>query len=117
MSFILHALLMVAFGFAPLASAAIIGTNPPALPLTAERIATLPTAQRKVWQEYLMGSEQQLRFDQKVLQVELQIHNLKEPVVPPSGRSVRSIPLDKSPDWYGGTDAVRIADIVVSFQT
>jgi len=107
----------MAFGFAPLASTAIIGTNPPALPLTAERVAALPVAQRKVWWEYLARSNQHLQFDQKILQVELQVHNLKEPVIPPSGRSVRSMPLDKPSDWYGGTDAVRIADIVLSFQT
>jgi len=37
---------------APLLSAAIIGTNPPALPLTAERIAALPSAQQPAWKEW-----------------------------------------------------------------
>ena len=108
---------MTACGFAPLASAAIIGTNPPALSLTEDRIAALPAAQRRGWQEYLARSDQQLRVDQAFLQVELRQHQLKELVLPPSGRSASSLPLDKSADWYGGTEARRIADIVVSFQT
>jgi len=108
---------VTACGFAPLASAAIIGTNPPALSLTENRIAALPAAQRRGWQEYLARSDQQLRVDQAFLQVELRQHQLKELVLPPSGRSASSLPLDKSADWYGGTEARRIADIVVSFQT
>jgi PelA/Pel-15E family pectate lyase len=116
-SLILRALLVTACGFAPLASAAIIGTNPPALSLTENRIAALPAAQRRGWQEYLARSDQQLRVDQAFLQVELRQHQLKELVLPPSGRSASSLPLDKSADWYGGTEARRIADIVVSFQT
>jgi PelA/Pel-15E family pectate lyase len=110
-------LFIAAFGFAPLASAAIIGTNPPALPLTAERIAALPPAQQRGWKEYLARSDQQLRIDQAFLQVELRQHQLKETVLPPSGRSASSLPLDKPADWYGGVEALRIADIVVSFQT
>jgi hypothetical protein len=38
-------------------SAAIIGTNSPAQPLTRERIATLPAAQQSAWREYLEHSE------------------------------------------------------------
>ena len=114
---ILRTLLLPAFGFAPLVSAAIVGTNPPALPLTPERIAALPPAQQPAWTNYLASSARQLHIDQTFLQAELRQQKLKEAAIPPSGRAGRSIPLDKSPDWYGGTDAVRIADIVVSFQT
>jgi len=110
-------LLLPVLGLAPLASAAIIGTNPPALPLTAERIAALPTAQQAAWTNYLAISARQLQFDQAFLQAELREHKLKEPVVPPSGRGASSLPLNKPADWYEGTDAVRIADIVLSFQT
>ena len=114
---ILRALLVPACGFAPLASAAIIGTNPPALPLTAERVAALPAAEQRGWKEYLARSDQQLRIDQAFLQVELRQHQLKETVIPPSGRAASSLPLDKPADWYGGDEARRLADIVVSFQT
>jgi len=115
-SLILRALLVAACGFAPLASAAIIGTNPPALSLTAERIDTLPASQQKVWKEYLARSEKQLQVDQAFLQKELDQQKLKELVLPPPGRSAESLPLDKPADWYGSSNALRIADIVVSFQ-
>ena len=114
---ILRTLFIAAFGFTSLASAAIIGTNPPALPLTAERIAALPAAQQRGWKDYLARSDQQMRTDQAFLQVELRQHKLKKTVIPPSGRSASSLPLDKPADWYGGGEALRIADIVVSFQT
>ena len=107
----------MACGFAPLASAAIIGTNPPALSLTTNRIDALPAAQQQAWKDYLAKSERQRQADQAFLQAELSEHKLAEPVLPPAGRSADSLPLDKPADWYGGTDAVRIADIVVSFQT
>jgi PelA/Pel-15E family pectate lyase len=116
-SLILRALLVTACGFVPPASAAIIGTNPPALSLTAERIAALPEAQQRAWTEYVARSDKQLRIDQAFLQAELNEHKLQEPIIPPSGRSASSLPLDKPADWYGASNALRIADIVVSFQT
>ena len=42
---------------------------------------------------------------------------MKQSVIPPSGRSTRSIPLNKPAAWYGEPEGRRIADIVVSFQT
>jgi PelA/Pel-15E family pectate lyase len=107
----------LAFGFSPLVSAAVIGTNTPASPLTSERIATLPTAQQAVWKEYLKRSERQRYADQNVLQAEMHRDGLKKPMVPPVGYSARSIPLNQPASWYGSTDAVRIANIIVSFQT
>jgi len=116
-SLIIRALLLTACGFAPPAPAAVIGTNPPALSLTADRIATLPTAQQRAWTEYLARSDEQLRADQAFLQKELTAHKLQAAILPPSGRSTSSLPLDKPADWYGGSNALRIADIIVSFQT
>ena len=103
--------------FAPALPAAIIGTNPPAQPLTAERIAALPRAQQPAWKEYLKRSTKQLRADQAFLQAEMRKHGIQQPVVPPSGRSVRSMPLNRPASWYGESEARRIADIMVSFQT
>jgi PelA/Pel-15E family pectate lyase len=117
MSLLPLALLLTACGFAPVARAAIIGTNPPALSLTAERIATLPESQQRAWTDYLARSDKQLRIDQAFLQAELAEHKLQAPILPPPGRSAESLPLDKPADWYGGSNALRIADIVVSFQT
>jgi PelA/Pel-15E family pectate lyase len=110
-------MLVTACGFTPLASAAIIGTNPPTLSLTTNRLEALPAAQQKDWKAYLEKSTLQSLADQAFLQGELNERKLTTPITPPSGRSVNSLPLDKSPDWYGSTDAVHTADIVVSFQT
>ncbi|MEI6053359.1 MAG: hypothetical protein WCQ44_11700, partial [Opitutaceae bacterium] len=37
--------------------AAVIGTNPESLPLTAARIAALPVAEQSDWRDYLSRSE------------------------------------------------------------
>ena len=103
------------FSVAPL-SAATIGTNPPASPITAERIAALPEAQRPAWQEYLARSQRQWQSDQDFFQAELKAHAIKEAIAPPGGHNA-GLPLDRSAAWYGGAEALRIADIVVSFQT
>ena len=97
--------------------AAIIGTNPPAQPLTAERIATLPLAQQSTWNDYLERSIRQWQADQAFFQAEMREHGIQQSVVPPSGRSVNSIPLNRPASWYAKSKARRIADIVVSFQT
>jgi PelA/Pel-15E family pectate lyase len=110
-------LIALALGAARLLPAAIIGTNPPAQPLTAERIAALPAAQRPAWKEYLERSDRQLRADQSFLQKEMGEHGIRESVVPPPGSAARSIPLNKPAAWYGGAEGRRVADIVVSFQT
>ena len=96
--------------------AATIGTNPPAPPITAERIAALPEAQRPAWHEYLARSQRQWQSDHDFFQAELKAHAIKEVIAPPGGHNA-GLPLDRSAAWYGGTEALRIADIVVSFQT
>jgi len=97
-------------------SAATIGTNPPAQPVTAERIAALPEAQRSAWQDYLARSQRQWQADQDFFQTELKAHAIKEVIAPPGGHNA-GLPLDRSAAWYGEAEALRIADIVVSFQT
>ena len=105
------------FTFTPVLPAAIIGTNSPIQPLTAGRIAALPRAQQPAWKEYLKRSTRQLRADQAFLQAEMRKHGIKQLGVPPPGHSARSIPLNHPASWYGESEARRIADIVVSFQT
>ncbi|HVM62243.1 MAG TPA: pectate lyase [Verrucomicrobiae bacterium] len=107
------------FVFAPgsFVSASVIGTNTPAESLTLERIATLPATQQPAWKNYLARSTQQLKTDHAVLETELREHGMKEPVIPPSGWSANSIPLQQSAEWYGSAEARRMADIIVSFQT
>jgi PelA/Pel-15E family pectate lyase len=103
--------------FAPALPAAIIGTNPPAQSLTAERIAALPHAQQSAWKDYLKRSTRQWQADQAFFQAAMHKHGIQQPVVPPSDRSVRSIPLNRPASWYGESEARRIAGIIVSFQT
>jgi PelA/Pel-15E family pectate lyase len=97
--------------------AAIIGTNPPALPLTQERIATLPKQKQSAWRTYLKNSERQLRADQEFFHKELREHHVAQPTTPPEAHGVQGIVLDKPADWYAQTQAWRIADFLVSFQT
>ncbi|MGD0652292.1 MAG: pectate lyase [Verrucomicrobiia bacterium] len=110
-------LFALALCVAPLLPAAIIGTNPPAQSLTAERIAALPAAQQPAWKKYLERSGRQLRADRNFLQKEMRGHGMKESVVPPSGSAARSVPLNRPAAWCGGAEGRHIADIVVSFQT
>jgi len=98
-------------------SAAIVGTNTPAQPLTAERIAALPRAEQSVWKDYLKRSSKQWRTDQAFFRTELRKHGIKQPALPPAGHSTKSIPLYQSASWYGEAEARRIADIIVSYQT
>jgi PelA/Pel-15E family pectate lyase len=99
------------------ASAAIIGTNPPALSLTLNRIATLPADKQSAWRDYMKNSERQLRADQEFFRKELHGYHITQPTTPPEARGVRGISLDKPSEWYSQTEALRIADIVISFQT
>lgn len=101
----------------PDALAAIIGTNTPALPLTMERIATLPADQQPVWRKYLKHSERQLQADHAAFARELKEHKIKQALIPPESGSANSVPLRRPAIWFEQAEARRIADIVVSFQT
>ena len=98
-------------------NAAIIGTNSPALPLTAERIAALPKLEQTEWLDYLAKSEQQARADREFFWNEMRRLGVIETASPPVGRGTRGLALDRSNDWYASAEALRIAEIVVSFQT
>lgn len=115
--FLQEIIFVSAFSVTQLLSAAVIGTNTPALPLSGERIATLPESEQAVWRNYLKHSERQRKADQNFLLAEMHHHGIKSPIVPPLGFSARSVPLNQPAIWYASTDAVRIAGIIISFQT
>ena len=94
--------------------AAIVGTNVPALPLTAERINALPAAEQPAWHRYLAQSRAKFAIDQATLAAETKAAGLTAPLVPAKGRGVS---LNQPAAFWSGPDAARIADIVVSFQT
>src|ERR1017187_3848945 len=109
----LHRRLLCALLFCPLlVRAAIIGTNVPATPLTAERAASLPA-----WKIYFENSTRQQQADQDFLRAELKAHGLKQSTLPHKMNSAKGLALDRTADWYGGDEARRIADILRSFQT
>jgi PelA/Pel-15E family pectate lyase len=97
--------------------AAVIGTSAAAPPLTVERIAALPLARQAGWKEYLDRSMRQMAADRAALAAELKQAGMTKALVPPSGFSARSLPLDRPTDWYAGPEARRVADIAISFQT
>lgn len=110
-------ILLVLLLAGPLAHAAIIGTNPPALPVTMARIAALPKLEQSDWQQYLERSVRQMQADKNFLQAEIRSKGLTNSGVPPVAHGANGLSLDESADWYGGAEALRIADNVISFQT
>ena len=96
--------------------AAVIGTNPPALPVTAERIAALPAAEQPAWRDYLARSNAIRAADQAFFAAELKAHNLATATTPTSGRG-SGLSLDRPDAWFASDEARKIADNVLSFQT
>src|SRR6266550_2773334 len=107
----------LALGIAPLLSGAILGTNSAALPLTAKRLATLPKNLQPAWSKYLERSEWQLSADQSFFRAEMKKHGIKQSLSPPPGTSRSRLPLNQPAGWYGQAEALRLADIAISFQT
>ena len=96
--------------------AGVIGTNVPAQPITAERIARLPAAQQPAWKAYLDRSTAQEKADRAALAAELKPGETPPPP-PPTGHGDNGMALDKDAAWYASPDARHIADVIVSFQT
>ncbi len=95
-----------------LLSAAVIGTNVPATPLTAERVANLPA-----WKKYFENSAQQKLADQNFMRAELQAHGLKQTTLPHKTNSTKGMNLKATAAWYRSDEAKHIADVLISFQT
>ena len=91
---------------------AVIGTNIPATPLTAARVAALPA-----WKTYFENSACQRQADQDFLRAEMSAHGLKQNTEPKEVRNAGGIDLNNPAAWYAGAAARQIADNLVSFQT
>jgi PelA/Pel-15E family pectate lyase len=99
------------------ATAHVVGTMAPAEPLSAARIATLPTAQQPAWQAYLALSQRLHAQDEATLAAERTgLANIPAPPAngPSGGGGLR---LNHPPSWFAGQEARAIADNIVSFQT
>lgn len=99
------------------ATAAVIGTNQPAQPLTPVRISQLPTNQSALWQSYWEKSRRQGEVDHTFLRDELKRLRLPQPIAPPPARGTQGIALNRDAEWYRSAEARRIAEIIISFQT
>lgn len=109
--------LFLSFGLVVIARGAVIGLNPPAMPLTEARIAQLPEAEQPAWRVYLRRSAELRQADQQALAAELKAAGLKAPLLPPSTHGAGHKMLGKDEAWYGSAEARRMADNVASFQT
>src|SRR5260370_6901416 len=84
--FSLISIFVAVLSHALLLPAAIIGTNIPAKPLTAERIGSLPPASQPPWRNYLKRSYPQMQADQAFLPTKLPHHTLPTPLTPPQSQ-------------------------------
>jgi PelA/Pel-15E family pectate lyase len=103
---------VLTLGLAAQGFAAVIGTNVPATPLTAERVAARPA-----WKTYFENSARQRRADQNFLRAEMTAHGLKQNTEPKEVHNAGGVTLKNPAAWYAGGAARRIADNLVSFQT
>jgi len=88
----------------------------PARPLTEDRVAALPAAERAAWTAYLRRSRSLAAADRAALSAERATGGAVPPVGHgPSGGG--GMPLDRPPSWYGGPEAGAVAANIVSFQT
>ncbi len=101
---------------APLA-AATIGMMEPAAPITRDRLANLPAAERKAWGDYLALSDRLRAADMAALKAEREglPANPAAPADGPSGGG--GLSLKHPAAWFAGPEAKGIADNIVSFQT
>jgi PelA/Pel-15E family pectate lyase len=97
--------------------ASVVGVSRPAESLTAARInATLPPAEREPWLTYLRHSAQQLSFDQDEINIERLHLSGPNPPLPKEGFGARAMPADRDAAFYKTPEALRTADIILSFQ-
>jgi PelA/Pel-15E family pectate lyase len=84
--------------------------------LAEERLALLPADEREAWLRYIEQSRIDARIDAESMDAELESAGLDEwePAVKRRS-SLFSVPYDSS--WFEGSEAARIADILLSFQT
>jgi PelA/Pel-15E family pectate lyase len=93
-------------------------------PLTAERVAALPAAEREAWTEYLARSRQLREQDEAVVAGEREgaktaITAGATPAADAGAEPSEKRPtldLSKEPSWYASQGALGLADIVLSYQ-
>ncbi len=90
--------------------------GPGFLPVTAERVATLPAAEQATWLAYLAESNRRRALDEAQVSAELSRLGQQKMTQPAAGRGT-DLPLDREDGWYATTEARTLADRVISYQT
>jgi PelA/Pel-15E family pectate lyase len=96
-------------------SLAVWGASEPA-EITAARIAALPAEQRTAWQKYFDLSQQQAKADRVMVDAEVKELGLKKFTKARNASSLK-LSLTKPATWYGGDEAKKLAEIMLSYQT
>lgn len=95
---------------------AILSHMTPAQPLSEARIGALPEAQRAEWTAYLTRSRALMEADKVTLRAE-RAGLSATPERPHADAPEGGMLLRKPAAWYGGPEALRVADNILSFQT
>jgi len=97
--------------------------TPPLLPapvdgelLSPERIAALPAGDRAAWHGYIEISERHRERDRETIEAELEALGRERLTPAPDARG-RILRERKTDEWFGGEQARRIAENVLSYQT
>ncbi|NDC74046.1 pectate lyase [bacterium] len=94
----------------------LLASRAPAEPVTAERVATLPAAAQKAWNEYLARSTTLAAKNATALAAELSSQKLSSPLPAPDGGDFKQ-PGKPDPAFYASEDSGRLADVIISYQT
>lgn len=84
--------------------------------LAPARIAALPDAERRAWEAYVETSRRQMETDRASLAAELREAGRANPLPAPSGPNFAVTPA-MTDAWFGGEEARRIAESILSYQT
>jgi PelA/Pel-15E family pectate lyase len=90
--------------------------GPGFLPVTAERVATLPAAEQAPWLAYLAESARRRALDEAQVAAELSQVGQAKLTQPAAGRGA-DLPLKHEGAWYRTAEARTLADHVISYQT
>jgi PelA/Pel-15E family pectate lyase len=84
--------------------------------LAQERIAALPRSERAAWERYLERSQRQAELDRAAMEAELRTLGRDRWIPAPYARG-KLLQEPKPDPWFGGDDARRMAEAVLSYQT
>jgi len=87
-----------------------------AAPVTADRINTLPAAERAAWISYLERSQSNALADAAAIQAEVVDNKMTNALRAPDGGDFR-LPAEAGASWYAGPAASNLTTVVLSYQT